>query len=521
MRQDLQFLFDGTKLVGRKFAAHAGQYNRPMPLPTPLYTTAQVRALDNYAIGTLGICDYTLMKRAGEAALRYLRMRWPSAHSIVIVCGGGNNGGDGYVLARFAQAAGLTVSVLSAVPVEMLRGAAQQAAEDFKASGGRVGPFVAALLGGGELVVDALLGTGLSSAVRAETAGIIEAINAAGRPVFALDVPSGLDSDRGVVLGSAVRATGTVSFVGLKTGLFVGDGPDFAGAVFFDDLEISAPLAPEFTPRLERILEAEVLQALPPRARTANKGDFGHVLIVGSGPGMPGASRLAGEACLRVGAGLVSVAMAPDNLAAIATGCPELICHPVAKPRDLNDALQRADVVAIGPGLGRTDWARALFDCVLACDKALVVDADALNLLAETPRQNTQWILTPHPGEAGRLLGTNASAVQSDRLRALDALVERYGGTVVLKGAGTLIATRGSVPGICERGNPGMATPGAGDVLTGAIAGILAQCRDPRRAARVGVWVHAMAGDSVARSGGQRGLIASDIARELRTWVNR
>jgi NAD(P)H-hydrate epimerase len=382
-------------------------------------------------------------------------------------------------------------------------------------------PFVAALLGAGELVVDALLGTGLSSAVRAETAEIIEAINAAGRPVFALDVPSGLDSDRGLPLGSAVRATGTVSFVGLKTGLFVGEGPDYAGAVFFDDLEISAPATPEFTPRLERIVDAEVAQALPPRARAANKGDFGHVLIVGSGVGMPGATRLAGEACLRVGAGLVTVAMAPDNLAAIAAGCPELICHPVAKAHDLSEALQRADVVAIGPGLGRTDWARALFDCVLGSDKPLVVDADALNLLAQAPRQSPRWILTPHPGEAGRLLGTSAGAVQTDRLRALDALTERYGGTVVLKGAGTLVGTKGAVPGICERGNPGMATPGAGDVLTGAIAGILAQCPDPARAARVGVWVHAMAGDSAARSGGERGLIASDIARELRTWVNR
>jgi NAD(P)H-hydrate epimerase len=492
-----------------------------MPLPTPLYTAAQVRALDKYAIGTLGVADYTLMKRAGEAALRYLRMRWPTAHNIVIVCGGGNNGGDGYTLARFAQAAGLTVSVLAAVPVQMLRGAAQQAAQDFKASGGSMRPFVAALLGAGELVVDALLGTGLSSAVRAETAEIIEAINAAGRPVFALDVPSGLDSDRGLPLGSAVRATGTVSFVGLKTGLFVGEGPDYAGAVFFDDLEISAPATPEFTPRLERIVDAEVAQALPPRARAAHKGVFGPGLIVGSGVGMPGATRLAGEACLRVGAGLVTVAMAPDNLAAIAAGCPELICHPVAKAHDLSEALQRADVVAIGPGLGRTDWARALFDCVLGSDKPLVVDADALNLLAQAPRQSPRWILTPHPGEAGRLLGTSAGAVQTDRLRALDALTERYGGTVVLKGAGTLVGTKGAVPGICERGNPGMATPGAGDVLTGAIAGILAQCPDPARAARVGVWVHAMAGDSAARSGGERGLIASDIARELRTWVNR
>src|SRR5580704_13746407 len=268
-----------------------------MPLPTPLYTTAQGRALDAYAIGTLGVPGYTLMKRAGEAALRFLRTRWPTAHGIVIVCGGGNNGGDGYVLARFAQAAGLTVTVLAASAPEELRGDAQQACQDFRASGGRLEPFAAPLLTQGEVIVDALLGTGLAAAVRPQAAAIIRAINAAQRPVFALDVPSGLDSDRGVAQGEAVRATGTVCFITLKTGLFIGDGPDFAGNVFFDDLEIAAPATPEFRPRLERITEAEAARALPPRARAANKGDFGHVLIVGGGVGMPGAVRLAGEAC--------------------------------------------------------------------------------------------------------------------------------------------------------------------------------------------------------------------------------
>jgi len=492
-----------------------------MPLPTPLYTTAQGRALDAYAIGTLGVPGYTLMKRAGEAALRYLRTRWPTAHAIVIVCGGGNNGGDGYVLARFAQAAGLTVTVLSASPVEVLRADARQAYLDFKASGGRMQPFAAPLLAEGEVIVDALLGTGLANAVRPEAAAVIRAMNAAARPIFALDVPSGLDSDRGVALGEAVRATGTVCFIVLKTGLFVGDGPDYAGNVFFDDLEIAAPPTAQFLPRLERIVEAEATRALPPRARAANKGDFGHVLIVGSGIGMPGAARLAGEACLRVGAGLVTVGVAPENVSAIASGCPELICRPVADDGDLADALKSADVVAIGPGLGRTDWARSVLKRVLACGKPLVVDADALNLLSAEPQRRADWILTPHPGEAGRLLGTSAKAVQQDRLAALDALLARYGGTVVLKGAGTLVGTAGAVPGLCERGNPGMATPGAGDVLTGAIAGILAQCRDAALAARVGVWVHAMAGDSAARDGGERGLIARDIARELRTWVNR
>jgi NAD(P)H-hydrate epimerase len=259
---------------------------------------------------------------------------------------------------------------------------------------------------------------------------------------------------------------------------------------------------------------------LPRRARKAHKGDFGRVLIVGSGVGMPGAVRLAGEACLRVGAGLVTVAVAPENVGAIASGRPELICLPLAEIESLREPIERADVVAIGPGLGRSAWARQALDFVLESDKPLVVDADALNLVAESgskPREN--WILTPHPGEASRLLGMGTGDVQTDRLTALGARVERYGGTVVLKGAGTLVGAPGRIPGVCERGNPGMASAGMGDVLTGAVAGILAQCRDPWLAARVGVLTHAMAGDAVARTG-ERGLLASDVARELRTCVN-
>lgn len=497
-----------------------------MALPVALYSTAQVRALDAYAIHELKVPGYTLMKRAGEAALRYLRTRWPRCHRIVVVCGGGNNAGDGYVLARFAQAAGLTVTVLAAVPPESLKGDARQAFADLDASGARVLPFASGLLSEGEVIVDALLGTGLSQAVRAELAQVIEALNSARRPIFALDVPSGLDSDTGEPHGAAVRAECTVTFVGLKTGLFVGNGPEHAGTVFFDDLEVPVPAErPEFAPRLERIVEAEIAAALPRRARAAHKGDFGRVLIIGGGPGMPGAVRLAGEAALRVGAGLVTVAVAPENVAGIVAGRPELICLPLHDASGLSDAIERADVLAIGPGLGRSPWAAGVLDAALHCAKPLVVDADALNLIAEAarsatePRRRDDWILTPHPGEAARLLGASTGDIQHDRLQALDALVERYGGTVVLKGAGTLVGARGRTPGLCERGNPGMATAGMGDVLTGATAGVLAQCGDPWQAARVAVLVHAMSGDVAAR-GGERGLLAGDVARELRTCVN-
>jgi hydroxyethylthiazole kinase-like uncharacterized protein yjeF len=491
-----------------------------MALPAALYSAAQVRALDARTIDELGVPGYTLMKRAGEAALRFLRMRFPTSHRIVIVCGGGNNGGDGYVLARFAQAAGLTVTALAAVPPESLRGDAKLAHQDFAASAGRVQPFRAALLPEGEVIVDGLFGTGLHSPVRAEAGEVIRAVNATARPVFSLDIPSGLDSDSGAVLGEAVRADSTVSFVALKTGLFVGEGPEHVGALFFDDLAVPVPATPQFAPQLERIVETEIRRALPRRARAANKGDFGRVLIIGGAVGMAGAARLAGEACLRVGAGLVTVAVAPENVAAIIAGMPELICWGVTDADVLAPLLERAQVIAIGPGLGRSEWARRILAATLETDKPLVVDADALNLIAEhgAPARDG-WILTPHPGEAARLLATSTDEIQHDRLNSLRRLVERYGGTVVLKGAGTLVGTRGQTPGVCERGNPGMASAGMGDVLTGTVAGVLAQCHDLALAARAGVLAHAMAGDAAARNG-ERGLVAGDVARELRGCVN-
>lgn len=495
-----------------------------MPLPTAIYSTQQVRALDDHAIERLGIPGYTLMKRAGEAALRIMRTRWPMAHQIVIVCGGGNNGGDGYVMARFAQAAGLRVRVLAVVPPAELHGDALRACNDLLASSGEgaIEPFTTEALASGEVIVDALLGTGLKGAVRPPASAVIAAINAAGRPVFALDIPSGLCSDSGQVLGAAVHADATITFIGLKSGLFLGQGPEFCGQLFFDDLEVVAPATPAFTPRLTRILEAEIAAALPRRARAAHKGSFGAVLVIGGAAGMAGAARLAGEAALRVGAGLVTVAAAPECVAPIVGGRPELMVHGVSSAAQLLPLLERTDVVAIGPGLGRSDWARALLDAVLDWPGLLVVDADALNIIAGlsvSPRSN--WILTPHPGEAARLLGADVTTadVQADRLGTLERLVARYGGVCVLKGAGTLVGTAGAPPAICERGNPGMAVPGMGDVLTGAIAGVLAQTAQPWASARVGVLVHAMAGDAESRQG-QRGMLAGEVARELRTWAN-
>jgi hydroxyethylthiazole kinase-like uncharacterized protein yjeF len=490
-----------------------------------LYSAAQVRALDAHAIAH-GTSGYTLMKRAGEAALRALRSRWPKALEIAVVAGAGNNAGDGYVLARFAQAAGLSATVLAVTAPEQLHGDARTACQDFRSSGGHIVSYSAARLGKADVIVDALLGTGLASAVRPPLSEAIVAINACARPVLALDLPSGLNADTGAVMGMAVRADCTISFVALKTGLFLGDGPEYAGRLLFDDLEIAVPAEAQFTALLERLGEGEIALALPSRRRQANKGDFGRVLIVGGGSGMPGAVRLAGEACLRVGAGLVVVATARDNLTAIAAGRPELIVHGVEQPEELSELLNTADIVAIGPGLGRSSWARGLLTRTLGCGKQLVIDADALNLLAESGQAAPPGsVLTPHPGEAARLLKISTEAVQADRMAALRALTKHHpGAVIVLKGAGTLVGQSqdpapSPVPAICERGNPGMAAAGMGDVLTGGIAGILAQCRQPWLAARAGVMAHALAGDDLGRDR-ERGILALELADALNRWVN-
>jgi len=496
-----------------------------MNRPTAIYSASQVRALDRFEIEQRKVPGYTLMTRAAEGALGILRARWPQAKRVAVVCGGGNNGGDGYVLARLARAAGLEALVLAATPPDLLTGDARRAQDEWVAAGGPAHPFAADALAGGDVIVDALLGIGLKGPPRPETLAVIQAINAADRPVLALDIPSGVDADTGVVHGAAVRAALTASFVAFKSGTFLGAGPEHAGVVLLDDLGVVPPVRPEFAPLMRRIDESELAQALPRRPRDAHKGTSGRVLIVGGGAGMPGAARLAGEAALRVGAGLVSIAGAPENLLAVTATRPELIYLPTTG--GIESALRAADVVAIGPGLGTGEWGARLWSEFLRVSPVrALVDADALNLLAREPvKLPADWILTPHPGEAARLLGTDTGAVQGDRLGAVRALNARYGSVAVLKGAGTLVA--GGDPQalyFCERGNPGMATAGMGDVLTGVIAGLVPQIGDPQRAARIGVLVHALAGDSASqhdgRSGGQRGLIASDVVAELRGWVN-
>jgi ADP-dependent NAD(P)H-hydrate dehydratase / NAD(P)H-hydrate epimerase len=489
-------------------------------LPSELWTAAQVRELDRRAIETHGIPGRELMERAGATALEALLQRWPASRAVTVVCGAGNNAGDGYVLARLARRRQLAVHVLAVSPPDRLRGDAAAAWRDFAADGGEIVSWDGNGDPGGDgPVADALLGTGLDRDLAGSFRAAVEAINAAGRPVLALDLPSGLHADTGRVMGVAVRADLTVSFIGLKLGLFTGRGPALAGAVRFAGLGVPWDLAAGLAPAAKRLDSMRLGDWLPRRPRDAHKGCFGHVLVLGGDHGFGGAARLAGEAALRAGAGLVTVATRAEHVPALLAARPELMCRGVTTPADLQPLLARATVVAAGPGLGRDAWGRALLAAVLESGLPCVLDADALNLLAVAPRRFERWVLTPHPGEAGRLLGTDAAAVERDRPAAALELRARYGGIAVLKGAGTVVCGAGQTLWLCDRGNPGMASGGMGDVLTGLVAGLAAQVGDLERAACAGVLVHALAADDAAGRG-ERGLLAGDVLYALRPWVN-
>jgi NAD(P)H-hydrate epimerase len=492
----------------------------PQAARIPLYTAAQARELDRIAIEQHGIAGYELMSRAGQALATVIDRHWPRLQRAAVLCGAGNNGGDGLVLGRLLRQRGAQVDLLCLADPERLHGDAARAASDFRAAGGQLQPFTGELNGEFDLLVDALLGTGLDRAVEGRYRAAIEAINLYPAPVLAVDVPSGLNADTGAVLGVAVEARRTLTFIGRKRGLYTGSGPQYAGNVEFADLEVPGEIYASQQPAVQLIDNPALELLLGPRRRDAHKGHFGHVLVIGGDVGMAGAVRLAAEAAARCGAGLVSIATRSAHAASLNCGRPELMVHAVESGAELRPLLARASVGVIGPGLGHTGWAQHLLGQALDTELPLVVDADALNLLAHQPLRRDDWILTPHPGEAARLLGCSGARIQQDRFAAAEQLLACYGGSVVLKGAGTLIAAgRGDLQ-VCARGNPGMSSGGMGDVLSGVLGALLAQGLSRPQAAVAGAWIHALAGDQAAAAGGERGMLAGDVIARLRGLVN-
>lgn len=490
-----------------------------MPHAVALYDNKTLRELETAASDALGD-PYALMQRAGQAAWRHLLAWWPQARRIVVVCGPGNNGGDGYVLATQGLQSGRVVEVVRLEMDAPRSELARRACREFEAAGGHAVHF-AGVLPAADVVVDALFGIGLSRAPDSASAALIDAINAHTGAVFALDVPSGIDADSGNAPGAAVDASCTLQLLVAHLGLVTGAALDHCGEIDTALLGIDVSSFAGINASA-RVLHADALvDWLKPRQRDSHKGDNGHVLCIGGDHGSGGAIALAAEAALRSGAGLTSVATRPGHVAALLTRRPEAMVRGVEGAADLGVQLDRADVVAIGPGLGQRDWGTSLNDAAMACAKPLVVDADALNLLSVRPRKlRADTILTPHPGEAARLLGITTQDVQADRFAAALALVERFGCVVVLKGAGTIVAAPGHLPNVIAAGNPGMAVGGMGDLLTGVIAALRAQDMDAFSAASCGALLHAVAGDVAAREGGERGLLPSDLFMHLRRLSN-
>ncbi len=489
-----------------------------MTLPLELYSVKQIRTIEKLAINQYQIAEQDLMERAGHAAYDVMNQSFPGISSLYVVCGGGNNGGDGYVLARLAHLKGINVRVDYLGNLDNLSACARKAYDLAVKAGVAVAPYDDEGEFEADLIVDAIFGIGLSGKVRSKESELINNLNASGLPILAIDTPSGLDADRGVVLGHCIKATVTVTFIGIKQGMITADGMDCCGELVCDSLGLSNYLD-EVAFSAMRLSKVHLPYFLPERVKNSHKGMFGHVVIIGGGYGMPGAAVMAAMAAYRVGAGLVTVATHPDNRHIVNQHLPELMCYGVSCAEDLVPIIKQATVCVLGPGLGSDSWAQELFQAAISYQLPMVIDASALELLSRYEQSDDNWILTPHPGEAAKLLKTDTMTIQSNRYESAIELQKNYGGTIVLKGAGSIIQAADTFPWVCPFGNPGMATGGMGDMLSGVIGGLAAQGLSLEHAAYCGVLMHSMAGDMAAQEG-QRGMLATDLLPYLRRIAN-
>lgn len=477
----------------------------------PIYRSQDIRQLEQ-AVFASGMASHALMYVAGVAAFDVLQQQWPHAKTIIVLCGAGNNGGDGYVVAYLAQQAGYQVQVWFSSPAKTAD--AQLMMHKAQAAGVVIEAWQGQILKA-DVLVDALFGIGLNAPVTGIAEQMINAANRSASPILAIDLPSGIDADTGIVYGVAIQAQVTVCLVAYKLGLLTGEGTSYAGKVLLKQLDIADKF---YTlPNMVNYYHQDKL-IFNTRAKNSHKGEFGHVLVIGGDEGMGGAVMMAAEAALRAGAGRVTVATHPNHVAPLLSRCPEVMVQGILHPHQLLPLLANASVVVIGMGLGRHAWGQRLWLAVQDCTQAMIVDADALYWLAQQPYKKNNWVLTPHAGEAGRLLSVDSNSIQSARLSSVQQLVATYGGIALLKGAGSLVADEAGVD-LCPYGNAGMATAGMGDTLAGIMAGLVAQFGLNRHAVTQAVVAHALAGDEAAKQG-QRGLLATDLLAPLRRLVN-
>ena len=490
-----------------------------------LHTTKTVKKIELIAIQERGFSVEQLMSRASTAVLEELFEEFGRPRNLTIFCGTGNNAGDGYLVAALAANEGITVRVIEVGDRSKM--SAEVCGARLRAL--QTSAMLLDFCGGVELdcgvIVDALLGTGMRGELEQTYRQAIHQINDASLPVIAVDVPSGLNADTGAVGDTSVVADLTVTFVAPKRGLFTGRAPACCGEIIWHSLELPDVLYNDYAPSAKLLNLDDLLDCLPTRAIDAHKSQLGHVMVVGGDNGYGGAAIMAAEACLRVGAGLITLATRPAHVAAMLVRQPEVMATAVVSGQALEPLLTRVSVLVLGPGLGRSAWSEQLLQKALAANLPTVMDADALNIIADgriaIDTQVTRWVMTPHPGEAARLLNISVREVEADRFSAVVKLRDKFAAAVILKGPGSLVIGESDGPiGICRYGNPGMASGGMGDILSGVIGALIAQGMPLQAAAELGCCLHSSAADLAAQQTGQVGLAASDLLLQIRKLLN-
>jgi hydroxyethylthiazole kinase-like uncharacterized protein yjeF len=490
-----------------------------------LYSAKTVRDIDQAAISELKNSAIKLMNRAGTAAFEELIEAFGQPSLITIFCGSGNNAGDGYILAGRAAQRLIAVRVIELGDSSHFSAQTQQARKFAEQNKVEFTALSDSLVLDQGIIVDSLLGTGAKGALKESYAIAVDLINHSGLPVLAMDIATGLNADTGAVSDRAVKADITVTFVGAKPGLFTGRGPAVSGEVVYHSLDINDETYQKFSPVAELMDLYDLLECLPQFEGDEYKNQRGHCMVIGGDHGYGGAALLAAEASLKVGTGLTSVATQPEHIPAILARCPEIMACGVISGQQLEPLLDRPSVLVVGPGLGRSPWSEQLLQKAVATGLPMVLDADALNILAEgrvvRQSESQQWVLTPHMGEAARLLGVSVEDIQSDRFSAVAKIKEKYNAVVLLKGPGTLISSEDQILKLCPYGNPGMATAGVGDLLSGIIGGLLAQGLERQQAAELGCCLHSAAADEWVSTTGYRGVTASDILPWVQKLLNQ
>ena len=459
------------------------------------------------------------MGRAAQAAFDSIVHHYPHANYLAVFCGPGGNGADGLYFAAIAALAGKSIRCHLMADLESLSEKQQKAYKMACDAGVQFVAVDQVIDEDTDMIVDALLGIGCQDDLAEPIQAAVDIINASKKPICSLDIPTGLNANTGAAVANGITADLTISFIAPKIGCYMYRGPRVCGKVITHHLGIEPSIIEAQKPVATLLSERFIRQCLPKRKKDSHKGDYGNVLVIGGDYGMGGAVRMAAEAAMRTGAGSVTVATRPEHLNVVSGARPEIMCYEVRTGEDLQPLIDKAKVIVLGPGLGRSEWAKELFDCVIKSDKPKIMDADALYFLSEHPIKRDDWILTPHPGEAAQLLKHSCPDIQDHRLESVREIQNIYGGVALLKGRGTLV-NDGKGIRLCHAGNPGMATAGMGDMLSGVLGGLAAQGLTLPQSAGVGVLVHARSADMAVQESGERGLLATDLLPYLRVLVN-